>query len=157
MRENHLPKQLSPKAAAKICAQLLIPSSSYCAALFTRPGEQSEQNPPAAQKHQRIPQFLTWTVCHLRHNRRGSVKYCVWNTLSQTPAKSIFFLRKKKREEDFLALEHLLQAFEKLQPSVNLNFLITQFNIWSANTVNRLGTGVVVLSLLYWETKPEPN
>lgn len=74
------------------------------------------------------------------------------------PSKIYLFLRKKKkREEDFLALEHLLQAFEKLQPSVNLNFLITQFNIWSANTVNRLGTRVVVLSLLYWETKPEPN
>lgn len=56
-----------------------------------------------------------------------------------------------------MALEHLLQTFEKLQPSVNLNFLITQFNIWSANTVNRMGTGVVVVCLLYWETKPEQN
>lgn len=56
-----------------------------------------------------------------------------------------------------MALEHLFQTFEKLQPSVNLNFLKTQFNIWSANAVNRMGTGVVVLCLLYWETKPEQN
>lgn len=56
-----------------------------------------------------------------------------------------------------MSLEHLLQTFEKLQPSVNLNFLITQFNIRSANTVNRMGTGVVVVCLLYWETKPEQN
>lgn len=77
--------------------------------------------------------------------------------MSQTPEKSIIFFKEKKREEGFLALEHLLQAFEKLQPSVNLNFLITQFNIWSANTVNRMGTRVVVVCLLYWETKPEQN